>query len=1288
MTTRQWTPEQKNVIHAAPQTLLVNAGAGTGKTASLIERLLTLLDREPNSPDPAERPASLQQIVVVTFTNAAAREMKERLAKGLRARVDLLQSENRTTDRLRHLRSELALLPRATISTLHSFCITLLREYGHLIGLAPDLEILNEEEAHLLRTELIEERLEQLAETPEGHSQLKALLSGLSLSAGLKTLIQEVRSTHHFLEALSSPAEFIEKSLGPYLEAADESVPLLETQAVRCMMTELEAALDSYERQLGQIESGLHLAELSNGTANYLPKVVALLEVVAHVRQEISQRGTIPDLRCLKPANKPQARFAKTGSDFTVIERATLLKETYDTLNNITNKQDVSLEAVRRQTASHLAPLQTMLITLGQELSLAFQQSCCNSNRLTFNQLERLTLNLLEGNAEVSTLLRKTYEHVFVDEFQDISGLQGKLLELIAQPSTPHPEEPGNLFAVGDVKQSIYGFRQADPQQFLNRLQSYAPFNPHAPQHPGARLDLLQNFRSTPPLLRTLNGIFERLFSPLIGGIWFDESHAFVPGQQEPKPSELPRLEVLVLSDSAAEDSDSDSEESTPSTEGDAYLDADLDQGAKEARHVVHRIQQLNRPYGEIAILLRAGRGNAPKLISELRRAGIPFQTQEAIGFLAQQEVNDLLCLLHVIDSPYNDVELIGLLRGPMFGWSADELVQLRLVNAKGRLADNLREVGQLNPLEPAASIQPRAAEVLAKLAHWQRCSIQESVSDFINRLYRDGALVDCYSAMSNGEQRVRNLQFFQERAAQYDRFARKGLAGFLEFVESLLEEGKELGKPPVASSDAEAVHLMTMHKSKGLEFPVVICPFLGTKFNLQDLRNRVLLDRNGGVGIRLQPTAEADSLDKSIPLHEPLKQKIKERFLSEELRLLYVALTRAEEQLILTGVKKKWSSSFEDLETFTATSKPERETAVQKAGCFLDWVLLGIGNTPQLHELTESVQQSSTNENGLAVGWRFLDEQLPELEPGSKTEPTPTAENSFAEEFKRLMEWENRPKAPVLRAKISATEAKRERETLHHAYLPPATVRTQNTPLEHTTEKPKPADEQWLPPFYRNQQLKKNTRLSGSEKGKIVHRFLALVDLEALSKGASLEDEWNRLEAANFFQPEEKSALWFPALETMFREMEVGKCMLKYPTFVQRELAFTAAVPARLFAGEAEETGKHDETVLLQGMVDALINVPEGVRGGPILRLIDFKTDYWDGTSSHFDSLKKAYTPQILLYQYGLEKSLGRKMDESCLYFLGAEQPYVVPSPRSEQEWQAFLKQTLIEAVSPTNEW
>lgn len=1284
-TTRPWTTEQGHVISATTQTLLVNAGAGTGKTASLIERLLTLIDREPNSPDPQERPASLQQMVVVTFTNAAAREMKERLAKSLRERADFYHATHRDSDRLRHLKSELSLLPRATISTLHSFCITLLREYGHLIALAPDFDVMNEEEALLLRNELLDERLEDWAGIPQSRAQLQRLLRGLNPAAGVQAIKKEIRTLHHFLEALSNPEAFLEQSLKPYAEAADESIPLLQTQVVRGVLEDAEAALAEYEQRLSSITAGIARGELSGVMSKYAATCDGLVEQIAALRLQIAQTGIIPDFRCLKPANKPQERSAKTGSDFEIITRAILIKESYDALNLVTDKQDISLQILRDQAASHLAPLQFLLITAGLELSNEFQAQCRLSNRLTFNQLERLTLNLLDAHTEVSTLLRRTYEHVFVDEFQDISGLQGRLLELIARQNNEARGEAGNLFAVGDVKQSIYGFRQADPRQFLARLSAYKAFNPYAPQHPGSRLDLVQNFRSTPPLLRLLNGLFERLFSPTIGGIAFDDSHAFVPGKAEPKELHHPTLEVLILNDSAAtedEPEDADASDLTESeVETDALAELALDQGAKEARHVARCILDLKRPFRDVAILLRSAKGNATKLVAELRNAGIPFQTSESIGFLAQQEVNDLLCALHTINSPYQDVELIGLLRGPLFGWSADELVQLRLVNMRGRLADNLRQSQTLAPGAPGEKIRPRAKAVLEKLAHWQTCSVQESVSDFINRLYRDGALVECYGAMSNGEQRVRNLQYFQERATQYDRFARRGLAGFLEFVESLLAEDKDLGKPPVVAADEDAVHLMTMHKSKGLEFPVVICPFMGKRFNLQDLRNRLLLDRDGGVGISLAPLPEFAALGNSLPFHKPLKLTIKRRFLSEELRLLYVALTRAEERLILTGVKAKWLEKLAEPERFALPELEERGKAVEKAGCFLDWILMGFGNSPEFAQLSESVQESTANAEGLILSWKHLTEQLPEVEPANAEKDEAASDAGFALELKRLLDWENRAKDPVLRAKISATEAKRERETLHHAYLAPAHVRppSQRPALgaPRTVGPKKLEAEEWLPPFFRDELLQKKTRITGAEKGKIVHRFLALVNLEALAKGVSLEQEWARLESEKFFQPEEKHALWFPALHTLFYETEIGQKLLAYPSYVQRELAFTASVPVSVFGVQG------DDCVLLQGMVDALILVPEGIKGGPLRVLVDFKTDYWDGTAGHFDSLTSAYKPQLLLYQYGLELSMNQRIDQCCLYFLAADQPFTVPSPKTDAEWHAFLKQTLQEAVS-----
>ncbi|MDX1973982.1 MAG: 3'-5' exonuclease, partial [Candidatus Sumerlaeia bacterium] len=972
----------------------------------------------------------------------------------------------------------------------------------------------------------------------------------------------------------------------------------------------------------------------------------------------------------------------KNESQKVVWDLATEAKSAFDVFSKILPRTSLSWREFQKEAQRQLPYLEFLLETAGLDLSDAFQQQCLQANRLTFNQLERLTLRLLEQEPIVSAQIRRNYDHFFVDEFQDISGLQGRLLEMMAKPCT-HEHSPGNLFAVGDVKQSIYGFRQADPTQFLDRLNVFKPYDPHYAQVPGTRLDLVQNFRSAPDLLLALNGLFARLFSPELGGITFDSSHAFEPGR--PQVASLsPRVQVqLLVEPKAAKGEEQEaSSGAAEESEGDGEDTELLENTEQEARWVARHIRTLGVPLQDIAILLRSARGNATVLVQALQEEGIAFQTEESIGFLAQQEVNDLLCLLHTVDNPFRDVELIGALRGPLGGWSADDLARLRLIGGDGPLIEQLRRTALLTNGDRHAAIQPKAEAFLVQLERWQLAVLQMSVADFLQLLYREGALPECYGVLPNGEQRLQNLAYFQQRAAQYDRFARRGLTGFLEFVESLISEQRELGKPPVALQETNAVRLMTMHKSKGLEFPVVICPFLGHKFNLMDARNRLLIDRRGALAFSLKITV----LERSLGTEEeptgdavrgllaaPVRRAVEARLKSEELRLLYVALTRAKEHLILSGVFKE--PALQKLREVLQQGEPNIKV-LMKAGSLFHWVLLGWANRGEVLPFweTEELRYSAVSNDGV---FQFTSSEVgvPSEQTGTEEQmqpklTTPETQEHLTPELREQMRFilEREAEAPELhlRAKMSATEAKRLRESLHHEFLPPARIGLRGTMSEK-------AEASWIPAFAQPESRSRKT-LRGARRGTLIHRFLALIDLHALGAGATPQSEWKRLVAEGLFEEETESVIPWDSLDTFFYNTEVGTLFLRHPDHVQREVAFTVAIPALLFQTAEHSSVPENETVLIQGMIDALLLIPAQGSQPAERILLDFKTDFWNGSMEHFNQLTESYLPQLLLYRYGLEKAIGEKLTRSLLYFLSAEQPWDVAAPESQAEWEAWL--------------
>jgi ATP-dependent helicase/nuclease subunit A len=1246
------TPSQRRAI-AARGNVLVMAGAGTGKTHTLVQRCLDCLCNEG---------ASLDEILVVTFTEATAAEMKQRLRAALEKTLNsLARRSGAETAQPATLNSfcaeQLALFDTAHIGTLHSFCLKLVREHFYELGLDPQLAVLDMGEARLLADETLDEELQ---EQYAGQNELAEAVQKLIRIYGGgrdQTIRQLVLRLHHYtqtrpdadgwlarqIEKFASPApdEWREWLLDGIRAWRDEWLPALEK-----LKAENEKAIE-----LTDILSRLGSAPASGATGD------ALVAGNSHVRREGASN-------CTRGACDPQ---------FTRELAAEVLEQIISADSNWPAKRKIALRKPLEKfftdavflhslatAESGLDPLAEdwdwvrgpmgALVRLTQNFSTRFTARKRDDGVLDFHDLEQFALKLLWDFAtnqptSVAGLWRQKIRFVFVDEYQDINAAQDKIIQALSRDGVN-----ANRFLVGDTKQSIYRFRLADPKIFRDYAQSWRG-------NDGQTISLAENFRSRESLLGFVNSVFEPLMREEIGGVRYDASARLqfgAPGQRAELSAARdasPRAELLLRFKKGRNDA------KTGDESGNDDL-ADLQETEKEARLLALRLKQLEagkhkiwdadkksfRPaeWRDMAVLLRAPSGKAEIYAKEFQRADVPLVVERG-GFYDSAEILDLLGLLQLLDNPLQDVPAIAVLRSPLVGLSLDELAQIRLT-AKGvhfwTALNHIQSPSAFAKLrrDEKSKVQSETAEKTAKFlerfSRWRQLARQASLSRCLEDVLAETHYAGWLLSRPRGAQRHANIERFLGLAQRFDQFQRQGLFRFLKFIEAQREAEVE---PDVAAvADENAVRLMSIHQSKGLEFPVVAIADLAKPFNTQDLRGEIIFDETFGLCPRIKPPHTGRRYP-SLP-HWLAQQHQRREQWGEELRLLYVATTRARDTLILTAAvtEKKWETLW--IKPGVITTQ-----AIVAAKSYADW--LGLWFAHNQVQSPMSKVQSATEGKLPYLRWRIVaDEELAEKfevrNPKSEMD-LPAFDGAAAEKLRAMLSWEYPFKAATERkAKASVTALRREAEETDDE----AEQQFQVSSFQFSTRRLAGS----LAPPAQNPKSK-NKKLSAAEAGTAHHKFLQHVSLGKASDVATLEVEVERLEQERILSADEAAALDLKAM-VAFWNSDVGREIREQAAHVRRELAFTAKFsPKELteITGIKSEPELESEFVVVQGVADLVVLLPKEIW------LADFKTD--EVHANELPEKMRLYAPQLKLYAQALEKIYVRPVTKRWLHFLAA---------------------------------
>lgn len=1231
MSAVRWTPEQKQAIETRGRDLLVAAGAGAGKTAVLVERVMRLIT------DP-EHPVDINRILVVTFTNAAAEEMRVRIRGALHTAL----RENPGSPLLNR---QTALLEQAAITTMHSFCLDTVRRYFDLVDLDPAFRVGDEHELALLRLDVMAELFENRYGDPAHADRFAHLVDIYGGERGDLALQDLVLRLYDFVRSTPRPQRWFTRALALW-EAGDAGTPddlPWGRDLRRIVGTELEHAW-------ALAGEAVRAAREPEGPTPYLKVLVPELEFADRLVR--AGREGWPELARAFAGRVIEHLPPSRGGDEALREEAKeWRKRAREVLDGL---ESTFLGRTPDQWRREMQAVRPVLRDLAA-LTTAFEEAYTAAKRdrglVDFSDLEHLCLRILSAEAgedlvpsAVARELCAWYREIMVDEYQDINGLQEAILTLISGR-----EGENHRFLVGDMKQSIYRFRLAEPDLFLHKYRTYPALA--GASGGAARLDLSRNFRSRRVIIGAVNDIFGRIMSTATGEMDYDERArlyygAGYPPDPEAGPAGTEQVELHIIDRTAApaaatrgpaEEPGEETDEAYETAEAEALLAAARikrlvgeDSGAGPAR-VYDRRQGRYRAvtYRDIVILLRSPKGWANTFVEVFHRAGIPVFADLGTGYFAATEVEAMLSLLTVIDNPRQDIPLAGVLRSPFGGFDARDLAEIRIARPNGDF---------YACVAAAAAGEDRLArrlrDFLARLERWRTLARRQPLPELIWQLYRDTGYYEFVGGLPGGAQRQANLRALHSRARQYECTSYRGLFRFLRFIERVREKGEDLGTARPLGENEDVVRVMSIHRSKGLEFPVVILAGLGKQFNLRDCYEELLLHKDLGLA--------AGVIDPVLRLRYPtlfqhlVRTRLRGELLAEEMRVLYVALTRAREHLILIG-----TGAPDKLFGYAAGGAAVLDRYhILKARSFLAWIGIALAGHPAAAARARPAETPAPVPPDVAARWavRFTDATAltgaapapaaPAADPevvarlrAAQPVTLPPAEDD-RDEVRQRLEWVYPRSAETVRpVKLTATQLRRG--------TTPG-VGDDAAPLTR-----------YRPPLVRQPRcLLETVPLTAAEYGTAVHLVMQHIDWAATSPEA-VREEVARLAAAGLVSAAQAAAIDPPVIARFLQSALAAR--------VRRGIAFQREVPftLRLPAGEFYPDVHVDEYVLVQGVIDGLLTETDG------FVLLDYKTDRVP--PGEIRAVAERYRGQLDLYARAVQSITGGKVKERYVYLFDA---------------------------------
>lgn len=1264
----KFTPEQQRVIELHNSNILVSAAAGSGKTAVLVERIIRMICD-------GEHPADIDRLLIVTFTNAAAAEMRERIAAGITARLE-------TDPGNEHIQKQSALLHNAQITTIDSFSLFLIRNHFNEIGLDPDFRVADEGEIKLLQQEVLAQLLEDAYAgqfVPEAPEQFHACVEYFCPGGRESVLEQHILNLSRYAGSFPWPAEWLEERKNDY--AAGDMEALVHSDYGQYLTERVNRTVEGCLEKLREVK---RLCELPDGPYMYGELTEAEIE-------QLERLTSCKDLE-EQAAKIPAVTFARLPSkkddsvDPAKRELAKAIRNSVkDTLSDLSESYfKTPLELAVEQGKACREPLRILL-----DLVLEFDRRLLAAKQerhlIDFSDMEHYALQILlkrekveesDGTgtdrtktkyrivpSDVAMEYRQYFQEILIDEYQDSNLVQEYLLSAISG------EEEGryNRFMVGDVKQSIYKFRLARPELFLEKYDTY--------QETGdlCRIDLAKNFRSRIQVVDAVNGVFSRIMSREIGGIAYDDKAALYPGAVYPAQEDPAYGSELLLIRKPEKGEREESGIGEQHAEGAGVL-VDYDNVRQlEALAIAARIKQLKgslkvmekstgelRPvrYSDMVILLRTTSGWDEEFKKILEQQGIPVYITSKTGYFGALEVQELLQFLRVLDNPRQDIPLFGVMQSVFGGFTQEEIAQIRSggeehsrkrmtlyealkeVAQSGRTVEEGEEISAGESAGEEAELSQKADTFLQRIGHYRDLTPFTSIRDLLQRILDDYDYLNYVTALPAGSKRRANVEMLLTKASAFEKTSYFGLFHFIRYMEQLEKYDVDYGEADTLDENADVVRIMSIHKSKGLEFPVVFVSGLSKRFNMQDANQSLIVDMDLGVAVDYVDSVRR--IKNKTLRQAVLSAKMKEDNLAEELRVLYVALTRAREKLILTAVLDKADEKWE----LAQMTGQEKLTYLDfcEAGSYMDFLLPILPKTG-IAVKTLRTEDLAAEELGEQLRMGDRREQLRLIACGETPLTGDPEENE-----RKIMHLRERfayqyphPGLQKLYTKTTVSELKI------------AAMAEKDEAAFHTFEEKEVVP--YIPGFRREQE-----KVSGAVRGNAFHRVMELLDFmyvfvesglfekcpgdyETYRKRLDAERLKNRLE--EFLQRETISlrlteeyakAVSLPKILN-FLEQELAYRMWRAQEqgLLYREQPFVLGIDAKRLDPDLPE----GEKVLIQGIIDVFF-----IEDGEIV-LLDYKTDVIDS----LEALWNRYNVQIQYYEEALTKLMQMPVKERILY-------------------------------------
>lgn len=1239
----KWTDDQLKAITTRGCNLLVAAAAGSGKTAVLVERIIRIITNENN-------PVDIDRLLVVTFTSAAAAEMRERIAAAISKALEVNPNS-------KVLQRQLTLLSRANITTMHSFCLDVIKNYYHVIDLDPTFRIADETENTLLKLEVINDMFEDYYESE--NTEFRNLIEAYSGSRDDQRLKDIILDLYRFSMSGPWPEKWLVNNAERFnIETIEE---LNKTIWIGILKETISIEVTGYIKIL---EKAIGIIRDTEGLEPYEATFLDDLDMFKKVEESLNLgiRELYTSINSISFSRLKSVKKDKV-SDEENLER---VKSIRDSIKKKTSKLIEDSFSMTIEDAlngiKNSYPYMKMISRLTLEFINRFKEKKRERNILDFNDLEHLCLKILiesdEDNninpSSVANGFREYFDEVLVDEYQDSNNVQEAIIDLVSRKTLENP----NVFMVGDVKQSIYRFRQAKPELFLDKYNKYSLEDSEV----NRKIQLYKNFRSREEVISGVNYIFKEVMSKTVGELEYNDDEALNLGASYKENNDdntiiAGPIELHIL-DKSGEYTNEIEEE----YEGDNLVEEeeDIDSIGLEARIVARRIRELLNPelntgklfkvldketgeyrplkYKDIVILLRATRNWSEIFLEEIGSEGIPVYADTGTGYFETIEIRTMMSLLKVIDNPMQDVPMISVLRSPLVSFSAEELGDIRLLDKEKYFYEIIKGVSD-NIYEVNEELKNKCKVFINNLGKWRNKSIYTPIDEFIWYLYMDTAYYGYVGAMPNGKLRQANLKILFQRAKQFEQTSFKGLFNFINFINKLRNSSGDMGSAKILGENEDVVRIMSIHKSKGLEFPVVFTCGFGKQFNLMDLNKSILYHDDLGFGPDYVDLERRNSY--STLAKEAIKKKILLETLSEEMRILYVAFTRAKEKLIITGATKNLEKSISRWVSSAALDEdivPASE--VLKGKSYLDWIGMAICKHRDGEELRKYIGANSCSIINDFSTWKtkMWTKNLLSVEKNEvavdENEEIDLFINSDVDyidkEIERRLNYKYKYElSGKLPSNVSVSDLKRSLYNNEDDDIITVNIFS---------------DKEFLKPKF----LQEKRGLSASERGTIAHFIMQKLDLNKVNTKEEIDTQIYSMKDKNLLTEEEIKAIQRISFISFFKS-NLGKRMLKVfneGKLVKRELPFYTEISSLNIDNTLSKDVYGNEKVRLQGIIDCIFEEDDKIV------LLDYKTDYVEyGKESE---ILDKYRIQIKYYKDAVEKITGKEVKESYLYLFG----------------------------------